>query len=503
MFLSVSRCLFRSTLSLTLLTLAIAPHPSMAQVLPYLEEAPPPPPVPAQRSYRSDSARPELDEYTLGPGDLVQIEIFEAPEYSGEAQVLANGMMDLPIGGRVDVEGLTIPQATDVIAAEYVRIFRYPLVSVRLSGPRPLQVTIDGEVTQPGAYIMEIPLKAQGGLQRGLQYPTVPELIELAGGVSLSADLTRVEVRRNSGSGKGPSFYIDLLAYIESGRRGQDITLRDGDALFIPTATQIGENQVRQLAATNFAVADDSPRSVVVVGAVNRPGNYVLIGGPSRSELRPGGLPTLTFALEQAGGILYNADVRQVEIHRITQSGGERIEANLLEFLETGDFENDPILQNGDTIVVPRRNETDREAVAQLGAEVTQLANASFSVPIVVYVVGEVDKSPSIRTLEVPTNTTLNQAILQAGGFTDDANRNEVELIRLNPDGTVRQDLIELDFARGIDELGNPLLRPNDIIVVSRSGLARVTDTLETIFSPAPEINSFMRTLETLGIVGN
>lgn len=496
MFLSVSRCLFRSTASFTLLTLAIAPHPSMAQVLPYLEEAPPPPPVPSQRAARTRRVQPAFDEYTLGPGDLVQIEIFEAPEYSGEAQVLANGMMDLPIGGRVYVEGLTIPEATDVIAAEYVQIFRYPLVSVRLSGPRPLQVTIDGEVTQPGPYTMEIPLKAQGGLQRGLQYPTIPELIELAGGVSLSADLTRVEVRRNSDRGKGPSFYIDLLAYIQSGPRGQDITLRDGDALFIPTASSIEENRVRQLAATNFAVADDSPRSVVVVGAVNRPGNYVLIGGPSRSELRPGGLPTLTFALEQAGGIVYNADVRQVEIHRMTQSGGERIEANLLEFLETGDFENDPILQNGDTIFVPQRNETDP-------GEVAQLANASFSVPIVVYVVGEVDKSPSIRTLEVPANTTLNQAILQAGGFTDDANRNEVELIRLNPDGTVRQDPIELDFARGIDESENPLLRPNDIIVVSRSGLARVTDTLETIFSPAPEINSFMRTLETLGIVGN
>ena len=77
-----------------------------------------------------------------------------------------------------------------------------------------------------------------------------------------------------------------------------------------------------------------------------------------------------------------------------------------------------------------------------------QLANASFSASIVVYVVGEVDRAPSILTLEVPTNTTLNQAILQAGGFTDDANRDEVDLIRLNPDGTVRQDTIELDFAQ-------------------------------------------------------
>ncbi|MBE9041665.1 SLBB domain-containing protein [Oscillatoriales cyanobacterium LEGE 11467] len=490
----VLRCLFQSTVSLTLLTLAIAPNSSMAQSLPYLEDPPPPPSRTSQRVRRSN---PELDEYTLGPGDLVQIEIFEAPEYSGEAQVLANGMMDLPIGGRVYVEGLTIPQATDIIAAEYVRIFRYPLVSVRLSGPRPLQVTIDGEVTQPGAYVMEIPLKAQSGLQRGLQYPTVPELIELAGGVTLSADLRRVEVRRNSGNGKEPSFYIDLLSYIQSGRRGQDITLRDGDALFIPTAERIEEERVRQLAATNFAVAEDSPRSVVVVGAVNQPGNYVLIGGPSRSELRPGGLPTLTFALEQAGGIVTNADVRQVEIRRITQTGGEQIIiANLWEFLQTGDFENDPILQNGDTIVVPRTDAID-------SAEVAQLANASFSASIVVYVVGEVNKAPSIRTLEVPTNTTLNQAILQAGGFTDDANRDEVDFIRLNPDGTVRQETIELDFARGIDEFENPLLRPNDIIVISRSGLARVTDTLETIFSPAPEINSFMRILETLGIVGD
>ncbi|MDY6939122.1 MAG: SLBB domain-containing protein [Cyanobacteriota bacterium] len=487
------RCLFRSTTSLALLTLAIAPTTSMAQPLPYFDRAAPPSPVTSQQVDRS---RPELDEYTLGPGDLVQIEIFEAPEYSGEAQVLTNGMMDLPIGGRVYVEGLTIPQVTELVTAEYVRIFRYPLVSVRLTGPRPLYVTIDGEVTQPGAYVMEIPLKAQSGLQRGLQYPTVPELIELAGGVTLSADLTRVEVRRNAGNGKESSFYIDLLAYIQSGRRGQDITLRDGDALLISTATQVDESRIRQLAATNFAAAEGSFRSVVVVGAVNQPGNYTLAGDLPQSEFQSGGVPTLSFALEQAGGIATNADIRQVEIRRITQTGGERIiEANLWEFLQTGNFEHDPILQNGDTIVVPRTDAID-------AAEVAQLANASFSAPITVYVVGEVNKAPSIRTLEVPTNTTLNQAILQSGGFTEDANRDEVEFIRLNPDGTVRQETIELDFARGIDESGNPLLRPNDIIVISRSGLARITDTLDTIFSPAPEINSFFRTLENLGIVG-
>jgi len=97
-------------------------------------------------------------------------------------------------------------------------------------------------------------------------------------------------------------------------------------------------------------------------------------------------------------------------------------------------------------------------------------------------VVGEV-KRPG--TIEVPPNTPLNQAILTAGDFDKRrANQSTVELIRLNPNGTVTKTSINVDFSQGINEKTNPILRNNDVVVVHRSNLASATDTLGTVLSP-------------------
>jgi polysaccharide biosynthesis/export protein len=474
--------------NLLMLAIALYPTASLAQ-LPNLVET-----GQLQPKYNPtiQHSPPIQGEYILGPGDILRVDIFDAPQYSGESQVRVDGVIDLPLGGSVWVDGMTLPQATAAIESVYNQLFKYPLVSVRLTGPRPLQVAIAGEINHPGAYLMEIPLQAQGGLQRGFPYPTVTDLITKAGGVNLAADISRVEVRRG-----GRIATIDLWEFLQTGLQ---LNLQDGDAIFIPTAVNPSEAQIRQLASTNFAIAPETPRTVTIVGAVNRPGSYVLTGGSAASELKPAGQPTVTWAIEQAGGITELANVRQVEVHRQTSCNtvgrpcGETVTANLWEFLQTGSFQHDPILQDGDTIVVPTGTEINP-------AEVMQLASASFAASITVYVAGEVNKSGSILNVEVPANTTLNQALMAAGGFTARAERDEVDLVRINPDGTASSRTIELDLTQGINEQTNPVLRNNDIIVVNRSGLVAIIDTLETILDPAPEANSLVKIFETLGII--
>jgi len=78
-------------------------------------------------------------------------------------------------------------------------------------------------------------------------------------------------------------------------------------------------------------------------------------------------------------------------------------------------------------------------------------------------VVGEV------KTLDwyIPPNTPLNQGLLTAGGFNNRAKR-EIQLIRLNSDGTVTKRKVRVDLARSIDSKDNPTLRDNDILVVGR-----------------------------------
>ena len=110
---------------------------------------------------------------------------------------------------------------------------------------------------------------------------------------------------------------------------------------------------------------------------------------------------------------------------------------------------------------------------------------------IPVQVVGEV-KSPG--TVQVPANTTLNQAILAAGGFSDSrAKTSMVELVRLNSDGTVDRRSLEVDLSVAANEETNPILRPNDVVMVDRNAVARTGDTLSLILNPITAVGAILR----------
>jgi len=87
---------------------------------------------------------------------------------------------------------------------------------------------------------------------------------------------------------------------------------------------------------------------------------------------------------------------------------------------------------------------------------------------------------------DVSPNTTLNQALMIAGGFNRDrAQRDALQLIRLNPDGTVTSRPVPVDLAQGVNETGNPILRDNDILVINRNRNTQLADRLSTTFNPA------------------
>ncbi len=87
--------------------------------------------------------------------------------------------------------------------------------------------------------------------------------------------------------------------------------------------------------------------------------------------------------------------------------------------------------------------------------------------------------------IQLQPNSTLNQAILAAGSFDPiRANQTSVDLIRLNPNGTVTKLNIAPDFSLNISSDKNPTLRNNDVVLVNTSGLTKATDTLRELFSP-------------------
>ncbi|NJN09564.1 MAG: polysaccharide export protein [Richelia sp. RM1_1_1] len=441
-------------------------------------------PVSAQQAARIRS------NYALGGGDRIRVNVFEVPEYSGDYVIPPGGAVNLPLVGSVSIDGLTTEQAADAISKRYERFLRRPIISVNLLSPRPINVFVAGEVTRPGAYTLR--LEGGAGQDPGIQYPTVLAALTTAQGVTLSADITQVQLRRQLGNGRQQTVNLDLDDLIKTGRSFQDITLRDGDTVYVPTSRNFNVATARNIAAANFAADPTRPRTVAVVGEVIRPGSYLVTsgategGGNQNGTPNISGQPTITRALQQAGGITPQANVRNVIIRRPTRTGTEQIiNVDLWRLLTSGDVNQDVVVQDGDTIIFPTATEINP-------AEATQLATTTLSPSqIEVNVVGEVKRPGAVQ---IRPNSSLNQALLAAGGFNDArASSGKIDLIRLNPDGSVTKRLVEVDLKAGINEKTNPILRSNDVLLVSRSGIAKTGDTINQIGGPLGSILGVLR----------
>ena len=448
-----------------------------------------------------------LDEsYTLGAGDLVQVDIFDAPEYSGQNaryQVLIDSTLNLPLVGSISVKGLTLRQAGKLITQKYLRFFQHPLTTVTLLTPRPLNITLTGEVNRPGSFPITL---NQPGTTTSLTFPTLTSALKLAGGITQAADVKSIQISRARGNGTRQTLTVNLWQFLQTGDRSQDLTLRDGDSILIPTATRIDLAESAQLAEANFAADRSQPITIAVVGEVFRPGSYVVTGNTrtgtagvpgvstqsNSDQTVKGPFPTVTRAIQIAGGIKPQADIRRIQVRRLTRNGTEQVvEVNLLKLLKDGDLRQDPILQAGDTITIPTTTQLTP-------AEASELASASFSPDTIrVNVVGEV-KQPG--TVQVPPNTPLNQALLAAGGFDQRrANAKSVDLIRLNSDGTLIRREIAINFSQGINDSTNPAMQNNDIIVVGRSGITKFGDSVNSVLAPVGNVFSVFSVLRLFG----
>ncbi|MGI0491546.1 SLBB domain-containing protein [Alkalinema pantanalense CENA528] len=419
----------------------------------------------------------EDDGYLLGPGDRVRIDFFNVPEFSGEYPVLPNGSVNLPQVGAVVVQGRTLKQASNLIAVRFQSILTRSVVTMGLVAARPISVAIAGEVNRPGSYTV--------GATDGV--PNLTRMIQLAEGSTQAADLQRVQIRRRlpMNPGYDQLITVNLWQLLEAGESRQDLRLRDGDSIIIPTASSIDLAKSRQLSAANFATRSSRPLKVAVIGEVNRPGPYTLAEGNNNGNSGGSLTPSVTQAIQTAGGITQMADLRNIEITRLTRSGGEqKVKVDFWKLLKSGDILQDLPIQDGDTISIPTVTSLSESVLPDLG-------NPSFAPDkITVNVVGEVERPGAIS---VPPSTPLNQAILTAGGFNRDAVKRSVTLIRLNPNGSVTKRDIPIDLAQGINEAGNPALRPNDIVVVRKTGFASFSQGVGSILSPFSGIFGFLR----------
>lgn len=130
-------------------------------------------PAPAQNGSGAQES------YSMAPGDLLRIQIWREPDLGGEFIVDVNGVVTLPLLGRVDVTGVPVDQLQTRLMERYSVHLRNPSITIT---PR-RRVNVFGEVRTPGLYAVDPTVSLAGA-------------IALAGGATDNGDLRRIRIVR-------------------------------------------------------------------------------------------------------------------------------------------------------------------------------------------------------------------------------------------------------------------------------------------------------------------
>jgi polysaccharide biosynthesis/export protein len=172
----------------------------------------------------SPSASVANQDYRLGPGDAIGVQVYQSPDLSVDARVSESGVISYPLVGTVQLGGLTISEAEKKIAdalrtGGFVKV---PQVNIVLRQVRGNQVAVLGQVSRPGRFPLET-------------FNTrVSDMLAAAGGATaLGDDILIVTGQRD---GKPFRKVVDIPALFLNPKSDEDILLAGGDTLFISKA---------------------------------------------------------------------------------------------------------------------------------------------------------------------------------------------------------------------------------------------------------------------------
>ena len=237
-----------------------------------------------------------LTEYTVSPEDLLDIQIMDVPELTHTYRVSDSGTLSLPLLTEpITVGGLTLDQLSKVIAAKFKEagMLNNAQVTVMLRETRYHTVLMSGEVKRAGSYPIFGPthlldLIVQAG---GLAEDAGDHVVISRGAVGLRADVENsAQSNEPNPSADGKDFTLDIAKLTQSGGDKANILLYPGDRVVVLRA-----------------------QMVFIMGAVMRPGGYVL--NESRQQL------TAMKALAMAGDVNNVAKKDKIVILRRIPNG--------------------------------------------------------------------------------------------------------------------------------------------------------------------------------------
>jgi polysaccharide export outer membrane protein len=164
-------------------------------------------------------------EYTLVPGDQLDIVVGSAPELSRTLTVGPDGRVVMPMSAPIMAAGRTFSDLQAALMSELGKQLRDPRVSVTPRAYAPEQIYVGGEVGQPGTYTMPSRIGAL-------------EAIFMAGGFRPSAQAREVAILRRSPNGGMMLRTVNIRGGLKDVPTFNDtVQLRRGDIVFVPATT--------------------------------------------------------------------------------------------------------------------------------------------------------------------------------------------------------------------------------------------------------------------------
>ena len=218
-------------------------------------------------------------EYRLGPGDVVRITVYQAPDLSLETRIGEAGLISYPLLGSVRLGGLGVTQAERAIAdgLRNGNFLKQPQVSLLVVQVRGSQVSVLGQVNRPGRFPVET------------ADMRLSDLLAMAGGIAQSGAETITVVGTRSGQPFRRE--LDLQAIVRSERRADDVFMQNGDVVYVERAPM-----------------------VYIYGEVQRPGAMRLERGM-----------TVMQALATGGGLTLRGTERGMRVHRKGSDGKTQV----------------------------------------------------------------------------------------------------------------------------------------------------------------------------------
>ncbi len=164
----------------------------------------------------------EPTRYTLGPDDVIEINVRRHPEFSGNYPINAEGKIQYKFVGDVEIKGLSKTETKEKITQILSKFIIGPDVDVTILEYRSKVIYVIGEVGAPGKYFMKA------------DKISLREAVVQAGLPTLSAAMRRTQLVRPDAKGKPVTKIVDLYALLYEGKLNLDMEMLPGDVLVVP-----------------------------------------------------------------------------------------------------------------------------------------------------------------------------------------------------------------------------------------------------------------------------